>query len=156
MLEKVHSQRAEVAAEYPFLLSSENPVFTVDFSPPQGKSAMVLLYWEGNARVLLHIDDDQQLMALNHTRDSGPFAWYSPKPGGKWSIKAEVAETSKKFLPALLTCCVIDSPARQKLPQGYRFNPGRVQRCPKCKMPLNPSMKFCPACGRKIDTPTPR
>ncbi len=156
MLKKVRSQRAAVMAEYPLLFSKENPAFSIEFTPPQGKNAMVLLHWEGDARVHLHIDDEQQRMALNHTRESSPFAWYSPMPNGKWYCKAELIETHEKVLPALLTCCSIDSPARKKLPQEYRFNPSKVQRCPKCKMPLNPTMKFCPACGRKVEKPTPR
>lgn len=156
MFEKVRSQHAAVMAEYPLLLSKENPAFSIEFTPPQGKNAMVLLHWEGDARVHLHIDDEQQRMALNHTRESSPFAWYSPMPNGKWYCKTELIESHENVLPALLTCCSIDSPARKKLPQEYRFNPSKVQRCPKCKMPLNPTMKFCPACGRKVEKPTPR
>jgi hypothetical protein len=156
MQEKAHNQRAAVMAEYPLLLSKENPAFTVEFSPPPGKNAMVLLDWEGDARVHLHIEDGQQRMALNHIRESGFFAWYSPMPEGKWYCKAELVETRETIVPALLTCCAINPPARQKHPQGYHPNPGRVQRCPKCKMPLNPAMKFCPACGREVENPAPR
>ena len=156
MLEKAKKERASVAAEYPLLLSTEKPAASIGFTPPQGKSALVLMYWQGNARVHLHIDDERGRSALNHTRESPPFAWYAPMPGATWHCKAELLESRDSILPVLLACCLIDPPARKKFPQGNPAGPGKVRRCPKCKMPLNPTMKFCPACGRKVDLPTPR
>ena len=156
MLDKAKKERALIAAEYPLLLSAESPVSSVCFTPPQGKSALVLLYWQGNARMHLHIKDELGRIALNHTRESSPFAWYSPMPGGTWHCKAELVESQDGVLPALLACCNIDPPSRRKFPQGTPAGPARIRRCPKCKMPLNPTMKFCPACSRKVDEPTPR
>jgi len=156
MLEKAKKEHAAIAAEYPLLLSAEKPVVSIGFSTPQGKSALVLLYWQGNARVQLHIEDERGRVALNHTRESPPFAWYAPMPGAAWHCKAELLESRDPVLPVLLACCTIDPPARKKYPQGNPAGAGKVRRCPKCKMPLNPTMKFCPACGRKVDLPTPR
>ncbi len=155
MLEKVKKERASVAAEYPFLLSGMNPSISIDFSPLQGKNAFVLLYWQGNARIHLYIEDELGRLALNHTRESPPFAWYAPMPGGKWRCRADLVESQDAVLPMLLACCNIDSPARRKFPQGNPAGPARVRRCPKCKMPLSPDLKFCPACGRKVDLPAP-
>lgn len=149
--QKQKMEHAVPLVEYPMVFPMITPAFPVEFSPAEDKIAMVMLHWDGDSKLHLHIEDELQRMVLNQSSSQSTMVWSASLPGGKWYCSITQPEEHGVIVPAILSVCAAEPFAMRKLPQKPSSIPHQSKRCPACNMPLNHTMRFCPACGRKVN-----
>jgi hypothetical protein len=149
--ERQHLERADIVTQRVFMMIDIPAPDPITFSLPSEQNALVMLGWEGDARLHLHIEDEQHHMALDHSSDRSPIVWGASLPGGEWHCQVSIFSLKCDVVPVLLTIFSTPPLLRRKFPQTYASTRFRIKHCRYCHMPLNPSMLFCPACGKKVE-----
>ncbi len=149
--QKQQREHAIPLAEYPMVFPQITPIFPIEFSPAEDKIAMVMLHWDGTSKLHIHIEDELQRMVLNQSSSQSSMVWAASLPGGKWYCTVTQPEKQADIVPAILSVCAAKPFAMRKLPLKPSFLSHPPKRCSACNMPLNPTMRFCPACGRKVN-----
>lgn len=149
--ERQHLERAEVVIQHAFMMTQNTRIDPVVFSLQTDKNAMVILNWEGNARLHLHIEDEHNHMGLDHSSDRSPMVWGAPLTGGEWHCQVSLISTDDAVVPVLLTVFSVAPLLRRKTPQRPVPPSPQPRRCRFCNMPLNSTMLYCPACGKKVE-----
>ncbi len=149
--ERQNLERAEIVTQRVFMLMENAAPDPISFSLPTEQNALVMLGWEGNARIHLHIEDGQHHMALDHSSDRSPIVWGASMPGGEWHCQVLLSSSECEAMPVLLTILSTPPLLRRKYPQKPIPAHPQVKRCRYCHMPLNSSMLYCPTCGKKVE-----
>ncbi len=148
--ERQHLERADIVTQRAFMMIENTAPDPITFSIPSEQNALVMLGWEGGARLHVHIEDGQHHMALDHSSDRSLIVWGASMPGGEWHCQVSLSSSECEAIPALLTILSTPPLLRRKYPQKPVPAHSQVKRCWYCHMPLNSSMLYCPACGKKV------
>ncbi len=151
LLERLKRDRTQPIKQTPIFLENPASSYTSTFEAPLDRTAQVLLNWEGDTRIHLRIEDERGKMSLDHESSQPPMVWTASLPGGKWLCKVSLAGEDTPAAPVFLVQAAVFPFIRRMLPQNSPGPVVRTRRCPACKMPLNPTSLFCPACGREVD-----